>query len=196
MACATSLSRSTGAMEGIHVHATLSTLGRIAGVPPSELADRVVSLEDFAGGALRSLGSRLQDAQDRETQWSVLDDLIANRLAASAPEEPVTAYLLARLSAGWRVEALATELGWSRKRLARHVRDRIGIEPRAFAGLARFERFSRLIQATPHTALAAAAIDVGYADQAHLTREVMRYARVTPGELRRRLIPKGGGVRD
>lgn len=100
MTCATSLSRSIGAMEGIHVHATLSTLGRIAGVPPSELADRIVSLEDSADGALRSLGSWLQDAPDRETQSSVLDGLIADRLAASTPEEPVTAYLLARLSAG------------------------------------------------------------------------------------------------
>lgn len=193
---ATSLSRSTGAMEGVHVNATLSTLGRIAGVPPSELAGRVVPLEDFAGGALRSLGARLQSAPHREMQWGVLDTLIADRLAASEPGDPVTAYLMARLSAGWRVEALATELGWSRKRLARHLRDRIGMEPRAFAGLARFERFSKLIQAEPGTALAAAAIDVGYADQAHLTREVMRYAQVTPGELRRRLIPEGGGVRN
>ena len=196
MACATSLSRSTGAMEGIHVNAPLSTLGRIAGVPPSELGDRVVSLEDLPRGALRSLGARLQDTPDRETQWGVLDNLIAGRLAASEPEDPATAYLLARLSAGWRVEALAKELGWSRKRLAGHLRERIGIEPRAFAGLVRFERFSKLIQAEPGTALAAAAIDAGYADQAHLTREVVRYAQVTPGELRRRLIPEGGGVRD
>ena len=104
--------------------------------------------------------------------------------------------LLARLSAGWRVDGLAQELGWSRKRLARHVQDRIGMEPRAFAGLARFDRFSSLIQTEPNTALAAAAIDAGYADQAHLTREVVRYAQVTPGELRRRLIPGQGGVRD
>ena len=196
MARATSLSRSTGVMEGVHVHAPLSTLGRIAGVPPAELGDRVVPLDDLAGRAVRSLGARLQEAADRETLWGMLDDFIADRLSATKPEDPATTYLLARLSSGWRVGALADELGWSRKRLARHVRERIGMEPRAFAGLARFERFAGLIKAQPDTPLAAVAFDAGYADQAHLTREVVRYAQITPGELRRRLIPEGGGVRD
>ena len=123
----------------------------------------------------------------------MLDDFIADRLGASEPEDPATIYLLARLSSGWRVGALADELGWSGKRLVRHVRDRIGMEPRAFAGLARFAGSIKAQQSTP---LAAVAIEAGYADQAHLTREVVRSAKVTPGELRRRLIPEGGGVRD
>lgn len=196
MARATSLSRSAGAMAGVHVHAPLSTLARIAGVPPAELADRVVPLDQLPGPAMRALGEMVQHVPDRHALWGVLDDVITARLAATAPEDPATSYLLKRLATGCRVEALAGEIGWSRRRLAGHLQDRIGMEPRAFPGLARFERFARAIQAQPGASLAALAHDCGYADQPHLTREVVRYAEVTPGELRRRLIPEGGGVRD
>ena len=63
-------------------------------------------------------------------------------------------------------------------------------------GLARFERFATALRAKPEQPLAQAALDAGYADQAHLTREVRRYADLTPAGLRAKLIPGGGGVRE
>ncbi|MEH3048451.1 helix-turn-helix domain-containing protein [Sphingomonas adhaesiva] len=192
----TSLSRSTGAMEGIYLRAPLAMLARIAGTSVAELTDRVVTIDDLP--ALRRLapGERLLEARDDEGRWRVLDDIVAARLSASAPQPPALHRIAAGLSAGIAVETLAGELGWSRKRLARTFFDAFGLHPRTFAGLARFERFAALLQGDPHLSLAAIAIDAGYADQAHLTREVRRFAEVTPAALRRQVIPAGGGVRD
>lgn len=193
---ATSLSRSTGAMAGVHVRAPLTTLARIAGVPLAALTNRVVTLADLPGTKRARIGERLLDARAPEARWAALDRFVTDRLAASELAEPALAFVLSRLAAGQRVQSLADEIGCSRKLLARRFKTETGLHPRAFIGLARFERFATLLQAEPHAALAGAAVAAGYADQAHLTREVARYAVATPAELRRRLIPAGGGIRD
>ncbi|MBB5220797.1 AraC-like DNA-binding protein [Amaricoccus macauensis] len=191
---ATSFSRSTGAMEGIHLRAPLATLARIVGTSMADLTDRVVPIADLSVRGGWHLGEQLLEERDLEARWLLLDRSIRQRLAEGATPCPTIARVAAGLRAGRRVEALATELGWSRKRLARTFAQAMGVEPRAFAGLARFERFTDRLQAVPTLSLADVAVEAGYADQAHLTREVSRYSGMTPGELRRLVLPDGGGV--
>ena len=195
IAQATSLSRSTGEMAGVHVNLAPSAMARLLGLPLAALRDRVVMLEDVIGAEAARLGEHLLAARDREARWYALDTFLADRLRSAAEDDREIAHARHRLARGARVEAVAGDLGWSRKRLAQRFRDATGLHPRAFAGLARFERFTIALQADPGRSLAQAALDAGYADQAHLSREVMRYAALTPGALRRRLIPEGGGVR-
>lgn len=196
LAQATSLSRATGAMAGVHIHLPPATLARLLRLPLAALCDRVVTLEDAIGGEATELGERLLAAHDREARWRALDAFVAGRAASATADDLPIAHARRRLRRGDRVEAVADDLGWSRKRLAQRFRDATGLLPRAFAGLARFERFAAALQADPRRPLAHAALDAGYADQAHLTREVSRYAELTPAQLRARLIPEGGGVRE
>jgi AraC-like DNA-binding protein len=80
--------------------------------------------------------------------------------------------------------------------VATWFRGATGLRPAQFVRLARFERFATALQAEPMASLAELAYVAGYADQAHLTHDVRRLSQMTPGELRARLIPAGGGVRD
>ena len=196
IARATSLSRSMGPMEGVHIHMPVAAMARLFRLPLGELANRVVGLTDLAGGAGDALAGRLSEACDLHERWALLDDFLRRRFADAADADRPMDYLLAHLAARRGVQQVADELGWSRKRLARRFQDATGFLPREFAALARFERFAGLIQTEPETSLAELAIAAGYADQPHLTREVVRFADTTPAELRARLIPAGGGVRD
>lgn len=92
--------------------------------------------------------------------------------------------------------ALADEIGWSRRHFARRFRDSTGFGPDRFRRIARFQRFVGRLTRSPNDDLAGLAVDSGYSDQAHLARDVRDFADTSPGELRRRLIPDGGGVRD
>lgn len=196
IARATSLSRSTGSMEGVHIHMSLAAIGRLFQLPLGELADRVVRLEDLAGGVGVSLALRLAEASDLHERWALLDSFLSRRFAYAADADRPMDYLLAHLAAGRGVRQAADELGWSRKLLAQRFRNATGFLPREFSALARFERFAGLLQAEPQASLAELAIAAGYSDQPHLTRAVVRFADTTPAELRARLIPGGGGVRD
>ena len=196
IAQATSLSRAGGEMLGVHVHLSPATMARLLGAPLAALTDRCVPLTDLIGDTADRLGEALVASAGHEARWRMLDAFIAQRAAAALPVDMPIEQARAWLATGWWVERVATELGWSRKRLARRFHDAIGLHPRAFAGLARFERFATGLQAQPRRPLAHAALDAGYADQAHLTREVARYTDLSPAALRARLIPGGGGVRE
>ena len=77
-----------------------------------------------------------------------------------------------------RVERLAAEVGWSRKRLWSRFRSQIGLTPKRAAQLIRFDHVAHRLAAGHSAALVAA--ESGYADQSHLHREVMAFAGVTP----------------
>ena len=196
MARATSLSRSTGPVSGVHVHLPPDRLAALLGVPLAALTDRCFTLADLLDRDAERLGEQLLAATDDEARWQVLDTFLMTRAALAPASDAELDHARHQLARGHRVDAVAGDLGWSRKRLAQRFRDAIGLHPRSFAGLARFERFATALQARPNEPLAAAAHDAGYADQAHLSREVARYADLSPTALRARLLPDGGGVRE
>jgi transcriptional regulator GlxA family with amidase domain len=82
------------------------------------------------------------------------------------------------------VGEVARELGWSHRRLIARFRDEVGLPPKLVARIARFERAHEAIVADAAADLAAVAARCGYADQAHLSREVAAFAGTTPGRMR------------
>ena len=77
-----------------------------------------------------------------------------------------------------RVERLASEVGWSRKRLWTRFRSQIGLTPKRAAQLVRFDHAAHRLAAGQSAASVAA--DGGYVDQSHLHRDVVAFAGVTP----------------
>jgi AraC-like DNA-binding protein len=109
----------------------------------------------------------------------------ATRLAAAGPPDGAVrqaARLLADPLA--RVEALADELGLSERQLRRRCHAAVGYGPKTLQRVLRFRDFlARADAAGVRPDLARIAVEAGYADQAHLTRECTRLAGVPPGRL-------------
>lgn len=77
-----------------------------------------------------------------------------------------------------RVDELAAELGWSRKRLWSRFGAQIGLSPKQAATLVRFDHAAHLLAAGEPPARVAALS--GYADQPHLHRDVKALTGTTP----------------
>ena len=74
-----------------------------------------------------------------------------------------------------RIEAIASQLGWSRKHLAARFHDEIGLSPKTIAQMMRFNH--ALAHARRQTCgWAELAGLCGYADQAHLVRDFNRFS--------------------
>ncbi len=58
--------------------------------------------------------------------------------------------------------------------LRRHTADAVGLSFKAFAAVLRFQRTMRLLTALPHATLAETALEGGYSDRAHTTRDFRR----------------------
>lgn len=83
-----------------------------------------------------------------------------------------------------RVSDLADHVGKSVRTLQRRVRTSTGCPPKRFLAMQRFRRSVYEIAAGGN-GLSTIAFDLGFSDQAHLTRDFRRHAGVTPGAFRK-----------
>lgn len=158
---------------------------RILGVPMSELANRAVALDDVLGAGARDLAERLADVGDWPGRFALVDGVLARMLREAPPADPCVSWALDRISAtGGRVRIglLARDLGWSHRRLIARFRDQVGVAPKTVARVARLQGVLGWAGAARGD-WARVAAACGYADQAHLVREVRALTGMTPGGL-------------
>jgi len=144
----------------------------VLGLPADELTDRQVPLEAFWPAAEVR---RLAEAADPPAAIEA-----AARRRWRDPD-PVMVDLAAQARAGRAVGAIAEHLGLSPRQLQRRCNAAFGYGPKTLARVFRLQRAVGL--ARVGTAFAAVSADAGYADQAHLAREVRAMAGVPLGEL-------------
>ncbi|MEV6869010.1 helix-turn-helix domain-containing protein [Streptosporangium subroseum] len=148
---------------------------------PTELGGTVVSLEDVWGRDAGRAEDRLRAAASWDERFTIAVEILGRRLGARPPVDPEVVYTWRRTltSRGRvRVDGLADEVGWSRKRLWSRFRSQLGITPKRAARLVRFDHAAHLL-AAGHAAASVAA-ESGYVDQPHLHREVKAFAGLTP----------------
>jgi len=166
-----------GRSLGMQVNLDPLAARALVGAPLHELAHRTVPLEEAFDAPF--LLERLAGAPDWDTRFAVLDAALAPRVAGSQPS-PEVAWAWQRLRATCgrvAIGELATELGWSRKRIVARFRDEIGLPPKAVARLLRFERARELAGTMSWGELA---FECGFSDQSHLIAEFRRITGRTP----------------
>ena len=167
--------RFVGTQRCVQVYLTPLGAHRLLGLPARELARRVISVDDVAPALGGSLPDRLAEASTWADRFALVEASLLSMLDAGAEVEPLLAWMWGRIrrSGGRaRIDDLVAETGWSHRYVATRFRDQVGLSPKAAAGVVRFECAAADMGRRP---LAELAEEYGYADQSHLTREVVRY---------------------
>ncbi|GAB3762765.1 helix-turn-helix domain-containing protein [Microlunatus parietis] len=150
----------------------------------AELSGTMVSLSDVWGRDAGRFEDRLRSAGSWDDRFAIAAEVLRRRLDARRAVSPEVAHVWRRTLAGRgqaRVDDLAGEVGWSRKRLWSRSRSQLGITPKRAAQLVRFDHAAHRL-AAGHAAAAVAA-ECGYVDQSHLNREVRTFTGLTPTAL-------------
>ncbi|SCL72881.1 Helix-turn-helix domain-containing protein [Micromonospora citrea] len=150
----------------------------------TELSGTVAALEEFWGQDAGRAEDRLRAAASWDERFTIAADILSRRLGSHPPVDPQVAHAWRRTltSRGRvRVDGLADEVGWSRKRLWSRFRSQLGTTPKRAARLVRFDHAAHLLAAGHGAAHVAA--ESGYVDQSHLHREVATFAGLTPTTL-------------
>ncbi|MEU5957139.1 DUF6597 domain-containing transcriptional factor [Streptomyces sp. NPDC047525] len=149
------------------------------GVPAHELRDRRVDLADLWPSAdARRLTERMDAARDPA---AVLESLALARAGESEPPDPLLAHVVKALEAGRSIASTAEEAGINARLLHRRSLAAFGYGPKTLARVLRLQR--ALALAGGGLAYAETAVVAGFADQAHLARDVKELAGMPLSEL-------------
>jgi AraC-like DNA-binding protein len=191
------LTEHAGRQQGIEIGLTPTGAFSLLGVPMSELANRVVGLEELWGRRAIELSERLAGTPSWQARFELVDRLLVEALdTGRQPDAEVVGAW--RALEHWRGDVPIREIqaatGWSRRRLATRFREQVGLTPKAAARVLRFDRAARLLVQPAPRSLASIALACGYYDQAHFNREFRRLAGCTPSAYLAALYPDAPGA--
>jgi AraC-like DNA-binding protein len=174
--------------EQAGLHLELNPLGvrTLLGVSASELAGRVVDMAELPLATLADLPDRLREAPGWAARFAILDRVLLDCAARTAPHQPPFEISwawqrLVRAGGQVPVGALAADVGWSRRHFSERFAREVGLSPKQAGRVVRFGRAAGMLRRLPPGGLAQVAQRCGYFDQAHLSNEFRAMAGCSPG---------------
>ena len=159
----------------------------VLGVPGGAIGARHVRLEDLWGTAATEALERLAGAATPSARLALVEAILLARLPRVRGVHPAIAEALARFSAApeSRVRDVVEASGYSHRRFLTLFRDSVGIAPKAYARVLRFQAALARLAARPAARAIDVALDAGYSDQPHLHRDFRALAGMSPERYRR-----------
>lgn len=173
------------AVAGVHFRPG----GAAAFLGPSmgEFCDLHIDPDDAWDLRTRSLRERLMEAPDAEARFDLVESALLERLHRPQAFHPAVAHALQRFTASpqtTRIDEVRYETGYAAKRFIELFRGTVGLPPKAFCRIRRFQKVIDSVALSRRVEWAVVAADSGYCDQPHLNREFRAFAGVAPGEYR------------
>jgi AraC-like DNA-binding protein len=157
-----------------------------------DLVDQRLSLAELWGSSVDRLVEAMAGSGTPERALEFLQAHLLREFRSAARVDPLVGEAVRALMP-WHpvnIDTLATHLALSASQLRRRCLHAVGVSPKVLQRTLRFQGFLALAQAGAMATgrrgadgMAGLAVDAGYADQAHLSRECLRLTGLTPRQL-------------
>jgi AraC-like DNA-binding protein len=175
----------------IGVHFRPGGASALLGVPCSELADAHVNLASLWGETFAAeMRERLCEAPTHHVRFRRLEDMLMRRLHSRTRQHPVVPFALdcfTRPGGPASVQEVARRFGLSYRRFLTLFTDEVGLSPKRYCRILRFQQAHALAQRTGQIDWAQLALECGFFDQSHLANEFRRLSGLTPTEYQRKI---------
>ena len=151
-----------------------------------ELRNRVAELDGIWGASAAALRERLLNAPNPRSKFQELEQFLLALLARARPDshkEQRVDWALRRFANHrnvHRIAGVAAQLGVSQKHFIHEFRQRVGITPKVFCRIQRFQSVLSEINLTGSVEWSSIAIDCGYFDQAHFINDFQAFSGLNP----------------
>lgn len=149
--------------------------------------NRVVPIATVLGRDVVALERQLREKiGDAKTQGALLDAYFLSKLDVTDSKRALWA-LKSKIEAAHglvRIDDLCDEAGISIRQVDRLFREHLGVRPKTFARIARFQNAIKQLEKDPGTTMADVAARSGYYDQSHFVHEFRRFAGAPPKDKR------------
>jgi AraC-like DNA-binding protein len=171
------------------VHFKPGAARAILGIPPGSLADEHVDLEVLWGPAARELRERLGTATNVQHRFEILETALLRQLTGPVGRHGAVELAIQRLACDRHpVGQVAAELGMTRRRFIELFTSEVGMTPKLFFRVQRFQGALKRAGASGR-GWVELALAAGYCDQSHLVRDFASFSGFAPTELIRHMGP-------
>lgn len=146
----------------------------------NEIFNRIVSLNDIWSRSTE-IEERLAEAASFEAQVAVAETALAERMDDKKTLDPHLGYAVRAISSGngtKPIRSLAREIGISERGLERRFRRYVGVAPKTFSRITRFQRVLKTLESDPN--ILDTALAFGYFDQSHLINDFRQFTGTGP----------------
>jgi len=151
--------------------------------PARELQNTLLSLEDLWGGFADRLRERVLESGTPQGMFRVLEQELLARGGLRLERHPAVTFALREFHGLPHTRTIADvtgRIGLSAKRFIDVFSDEVGLTPKLFCRVRRFQRVLRQVGKGWPVEWAAVAADCGYFDQAHFIRDFRAFSGLNP----------------
>ncbi|MEO6286857.1 MAG: helix-turn-helix domain-containing protein [Dyadobacter sp.] len=130
----------------------------------------------------KDLKQKLADAPDHQAKRNILAAFLITRLPDSRKKVfSINDFIIADdIPENWNTSYLQTRFGMSERQLERQFKSKIGVSPKTFLRITRFEKALDIIKSPTFSSLTEVAYQLNYSDQSHFIREFKSFSGYTP----------------
>jgi AraC-like DNA-binding protein len=153
------------------------------GVPSCELRDRSVTLDLVWGASAANVRDRLRESETPEQRFRILEQTLLDRARGRFDRHPGVHYALAlfdRSNGARPVGDVVQRIGISPRRFVDVFRSEVGLSPKLFCRIRRFNEALRRIEQLTDVDWVDVALSCGYFDQAHFNHDFRAFSGLTP----------------
>lgn len=170
-----------GASTVIGVHFRAGGFFPFVRDPAHALRNQVISLREVWGADSDALRDRLHAARTPGQGFDILEAALLARALKGLVGRPEVKFAMAHLSRPQAtVSAVASQIGYSRRHFVELFNSEVGLTPKSYARVRRFQRVIALVGLQPEVDWGHLALDAVYFDQAHFANDFRDFSGLTP----------------
>ena len=176
------LIRPSGNVDLFGVRLQPAGAASVLGIPVDEVTDQIVDLADMERN-VRSIEDRIADAPSFRERTGLVESFVRCRLRetiASDHAATIATNMICRFRGSEPVSRIHRRLDISERQFERRFKRTVGIGPKMFSRIVRFQSVLRAVQTGTSYNLLDAALGSGYYDQSHLIRDFRKFSGLTP----------------
>jgi AraC-like DNA-binding protein len=154
-------------------------------MPASELENEAVDLECLWAGPAQELRERLLSTPTIEAMFLLCEKYLRAQLVKPLELHPAVVFARQRFcrnGSNITVASVLDEVGLSQRRFIQVFHEQVGLTPKAFCRVRRFQRILEAVHRAREVDWVGVALDCGYYDQAHFIHDFREFSALTPSQ--------------
>lgn len=162
-----------------------SAIHQLFGLPPVQTINRDHAADAVLGAAVSELREELGNARTFEERVQISDQFITRRISRACAAGPIelAANEIMLKHGNCRIDSLAQQTGLSMRTFQRTFQQRIGMSPKLYSRIVRFESVLKTKAASPRVSWMTLAHQFGYHDQMHMIHDFRQLSGEAPTSL-------------